>query len=84
MKKIRLDLNDLEVTSFQTVPEGPTEKQGTVRAYECCPQCGCNPCCCPCGGGCSDQCGYTCCETCYPNDTCTPQCELETIRTCPI
>lgn len=81
MKKIRLNLDDLEVASFQTMPEDPAKKQGTIHGYACCAQCGCDPCCCQCGGACSAECAgceTILCQTMDPTCTCEQSCDIQT------
>ena len=65
MQKLRLDLDELTVESFDTArTEG---EKGTVHAAEnvyCC-YCCCCPCCCTCAATCPNTCAYSCYGTCY-------------------
>lgn len=72
MKKIKLDLDDLKVESFETTPES---EDGGVFGYASCPTCT-GP---TCYGAetCQTRCPATCFESCGepPNTTCNgPQC----------
>ncbi len=61
MKKITLDLDALEVESFETTPAGADEEAGTVFGYYSCP-----------GITCAYTCGATCAESCgQPFTTCS-------------
>lgn len=79
MKKYRLDLNDLDVVSFDAVPDAPSRK-GTVFGHATeFTACTCDyantchmayTCDLQCGGGGDSM--YTACLSCYTNaDTCT-------------
>lgn len=87
MKKIKLDLDDLKVESFDTQPE-----EGEVFGYQC-PTCPPNYTCdatCPstcatcagqntCDSTCANTCGWTCPDTCPPrtcNETSGPTCPV--------
>ncbi len=63
MKKITLDLDALEVESFETTPAGDNEEAGTVFGYGSCPSCP------TCG---AYTCDATCAESCgQPFTTCS-------------
>ena len=63
MKKIKLDLDDLKVESFDTTPEDREREQGTVFGYFTCPTiCSC-----------VDTCENTCDDTCM-GPTCNIVC----------
>ncbi|MEM7352315.1 MAG: hypothetical protein AAF657_16055 [Acidobacteriota bacterium] len=69
MKKLRLDLDDLEVESFDTTPAGEEANEGTVFGYSCpsCPSCGLdlNETCGSCPGmSCQMTCGGATCAPC--------------------
>ncbi len=76
MNKLRLDLEDLSVESFDTTPEVRREG-GTVFGQQCtcytnctCP--GCPTCDASCNGTCGGTCGGTCDASC--NGTCDYSC----------
>jgi hypothetical protein len=88
MKKIKLDLDDLKVESFDTLPE----HEGEVFGYQCPTYPGCPTCdsTCPstcstcagqntCGSTCAFTCGWTCADTCPPR-----QCNETNGPTCPV
>jgi hypothetical protein len=83
MNKLKLQLEDLMVDSFDTT--APQKAKGTVFGEQCtcytqctcpgCPTCyaSCNGSCdASCNGTCGDTCDYTCGATC--NDTCHDTC----------
>jgi hypothetical protein len=80
MRKLRLDLDDLSVESFETTPLPRTEN-GTVFGQEqctCYTQCTC-PGCPTCDASCNGTCAYTCEGTCAytcAGDTCGLGCPL--------
>ena len=74
MKKMKLDLDELTVDSFDTSSAGP--RAGTVFGEQCtcytnctCP--GCPTCAQSCNGTCGDSCNGTCGDSCY--GTCAGQ-----------
>ncbi|HEU0012332.1 MAG TPA: hypothetical protein VFQ45_01540 [Longimicrobium sp.] len=70
--KLRLDLDQLHVESFDTHP-GEAQRRGTVHGHQqYCYYCCCYPCCCG-GGTAHTACGqYTCAASC--NGTCDASC----------
>ena len=60
-KRVKLNLDDLVVESFDTLPGGSAPAEGTVRAFET-QTCGLvsNPC----YSGCESQCSYSCGTAC--------------------
>jgi hypothetical protein len=79
MKKIKLDLDDLKVESFDTSPEGA---EGEVFGY-----CNTTPPCATCDSTCPNTCPATCPESCGAHSACgscpVRSC-LETVgATCP-
>jgi hypothetical protein len=78
MKKIKLDLDDLKVESFDTTPEGTVYGYGTCPTFcgTCAGQATCDSTCyASCGGTCDTcpatgcscpvrECNETCCATC--------------------
>ena len=67
MKKLKLELDDIRVDSFELGKEGG---RGTVRANCAC--CNCCPCCCTCCCTCDPSCGGTCYDSC--GGTCDVSC----------
>jgi hypothetical protein len=67
MKKLKLELDDIRVDSFEL---GKESGRGTVRANCAC--CGCCPCCCTCCCTCDPSCGDTCYDSC--GGTCDVSC----------
>lgn len=72
MKKVRLDLDAIQVDSFET--NGGGGQRGTVRGHYC-PCCCCDPCVCTCCDTCQATCAASCngsCDSCY--DSCYGTC----------
>ncbi|MFL5387061.1 MAG: hypothetical protein ACJ8GN_31590 [Longimicrobiaceae bacterium] len=67
MKKLKLELEDIQVDSFEL---GKESGRGTIRANCAC--CGCCPCCCTCCCTCDPSCGDTCYDSC--GGTCDVSC----------
>ena len=75
MKKLKLNLEDLRVESFQTTPDDPWLARGTVRGYGDTPECTTNPVTCEvtCNTACAQpgcptyQCGGTEWTNCDPS-----------------
>ncbi|HWK89445.1 MAG TPA: hypothetical protein VNP72_05595 [Longimicrobium sp.] len=86
--KLRLDLDQLQVESFDTHP-GEAQKRGTVHGHQqYCYYCCCYPCCCG-GGTAMTGCGQNTCQascngTCYAscNGTCDASCNGTCGATC--
>ncbi|MCG8454976.1 MAG: pinensin family lanthipeptide [Holophagales bacterium] len=85
MKKLKLDLDDLKVESFETTPETGEEAKGTVYGYitqdlTICDGCNDptnqNTCASTCGSTCGNTCGSTCGTTCASTcgNTCGATC----------
>ncbi len=63
MKKLKLDLDDLKVESFETTPADSRRGGGTLFGYTAAPS-DCNTC--ELAGGLTNQtCGNTCAHTCF-------------------
>ena len=84
MNKLRLDLEDLSVESFDTTPAARAEN-GTVFGQQCtcytqctCP--GCPTCDASCNGTCDATCAGTCAASC--NGTCNYTCGASCYGTC--
>ena len=72
-KKLRLDLEDLSVESFDTTPS-EHRREGTVFAQQCTCYTNCTcPGCPTCDASCNGTCGGTCNGTCGEN-TCAASC----------
>ena len=70
MAKLRLDLDELSVESFDTAARA--EEKGTVFGEQCTCYTNCTcPGCPSCDETCADTCGASCLETCV---TCDPTC----------
>jgi hypothetical protein len=93
MQKLKLDLDQLVVDSFDTLLAGGGEPRGTVKAFAptmlltcgTCNTCGtCDPSCAGCAsynGTCYNTCGPSCYGTCA---TCQTNCEQEScVYYCP-
>ena len=93
MKKLKLNLEDLKVESFQTTPEAEGSEEGTVFGFgEHTGQTYCDAPCFPticnentcngftCGGTCSNTCLATCSYTC--GSTCGSTCSQTCGSTC--
>jgi hypothetical protein len=81
MKKLKLDLDDLRVDSFDTTPAAAAGERGTVHGQYPETYRGCNTdeeTCDSCFGSCGDTCGYSCNGTC---GTCAESCN-GTCNTC--
>jgi hypothetical protein len=92
MHKLKLDLDQLAVESFDTIPSDGA-RRGTVQGFGPTPLITCNTCydtCASCGGTCDNSCGgtcycgsgyYTCGGSCY--GTCTePSCDVTCHTNC--
>ena len=86
MRKVKLDLDAIQVESFEASGGGGT--RGTVRGHLC-PCCCCDPCCCTCCDTCQATCPATCPYTCAgdtciscPGDTCAWTCETCYVKIC--
>ena len=66
-KKLRLELDDIRVDSFELATE---QGRGTVRGHVCAVCC-CDPCCCTCCNTCQATCAASC-QTCP--DSCWGTC----------
>ncbi len=76
MKKIHLNLEDLEVESFATTPEDPAGSKGTVFGHVLTMQTiDCDPQCTDGGTTCADTCGASCGGTCDTCVTCAGSCQ---------
>ena len=84
MNKLRLDLEDLSVESFDTTPAARAEN-GTVFGQQCTcyTQCTC-PGCPTCDASCNGTCGGTCAASCNGTcgDTCAGSCYGSCDDTC--
>jgi hypothetical protein len=84
MRKLKLDLEDLSVESFATMPEAHREG-GTVFGQQCTcyTQCTC-PGCPTCDASCNGTCGGTCAGTCDAscNGTCGGTCDASCYGSC--
>lgn len=87
MKKIKLDLDDLKVESFDTQPQDASD--GEVFGYQCPTYPGCPTCDATCPSTCPNTCPNTCFNTCsgvgcgetFPIRSCFP---TEIGPTCPV
>lgn len=74
MRKVLLDLDSLDVQSFETTNPVLRESRGTVEAHDSDPT----------DGGFDDTCGQscTCFHRCYSNDPSCPACHVSDFGTC--